>query len=153
MAIEGLLVDPEDEHYLTKYAWRAFHTRGLTYVRARPRAAGGRISLFLHNIIMNAPPGVEVDHRNGNGLDNRRANLRLATRSRNNSNRKLQGGTSPFKGVSWHKQAEKWRAQITDGKAYHLGLFISEEDAARAYDAAARLRFGEFARCNFKAAK
>jgi hypothetical protein len=101
---------------------------------------------------MNAPTGIEVDHRNHNGLDNRRSNLRLATGHQNQGNRRPQGGSPRFKGV--YLSRSKWVAQIRfGGSKRYLGRFTVEEDAARAYDAAARLIFGEFACTNFNLAK
>ena len=146
--ITDLLIDPEDEHYLTEHSWTLLQTHGLTYATAK----GG---LLLHRLIMNAPSGVQVDHRNGNGLDNRRSNLRIATNQQNHHNTKAhRDGTSRFKGVHWESGREKWQAQITTpgGKHKTLGRFTVEEDAARAYDRAAREAFGEFARCNFEEA-
>ena len=87
---------------------------------------------------------------NGNSLDNRRCNLRLCTNSQNQQNQTPQGGSSEFKGVYWRKRDKKWCAGIGhNGKQYYLGLFANEIDAARAYDAAARERFGDFSRANF----
>jgi hypothetical protein len=84
----------------------------------------------MHRLIVSAPPGVEVDHINGNKLDNRRANLRLATRRENGQNLRSRGGTSRYRGVSWHKASGKWRAGTRlAGKAYHLGCFTSEDEA------------------------
>jgi hypothetical protein len=96
-------------------------------------------------------PKTEVDHWNRDGLRNTRRNLRLATRSQNNANRRKQAGcSSGYRGVSWSKHASKWKAQISiDGKVCFLGYFASEVRAALAYDTAARERFGEFANCNF----
>jgi hypothetical protein len=97
-----------------------------------------------------------VDHINRNPLDNRRENLRVATSSQNNVNKgkiKAVNGketSSKFKGVSWDKKAQKWKARIKcDGMSTHLGYFDSEEDAARAYDNAAKDRHGEFENLNF----
>ena len=92
-----------------------------------------------------------VDHINGDGLDNRRANLRQATHKENARNRRLSvNNSSGYMGVGWSKAAKKWRAYISpDGRQVHLGLFTSPEDAARARDAAAQEQFGGFARLNF----
>jgi len=90
-----------------------------------------------------------VDHRNGNGLDNRRANLRPATKSQNGANRLIAASNkSGFKGVDLKKG--RWRAQIkVVGSKIHLGYFDLAEEAARAYDMAAIEAFGEFATLNF----
>lgn len=111
--------------------------------------SGGR--LLMHRFILSAAVGDEVDHRNGDGLDNRRGNLRHCTHRENLRNQRPQVGTSSgFKGVWWHRAGQKWAAGIcVTGKRLHLGLFIDERAAARAYDAAALEHFGEFARPNF----
>jgi hypothetical protein len=100
---------------------------------------------------MDAPKGLLVDHRNLNGLDNRRSNLRLATHGENNQNkRKRKGASSRYIGVSFEKRIKKWSARIMyKGKAIWLGNFKNEIDAALAYDKAARKYYGEFARLNF----
>jgi hypothetical protein len=100
-----------------------------------------------------------VDHRNGNTLDNRRCNLRLATRAQNvfNTAKRKAKATSKYKGVTWSKQASsngtkydgKWRAQIRhNSKLIHIGMFTNELEAARAYNSKAKELFGEFARLN-----
>ena len=93
-----------------------------------------------------------TDHRNGNGLDNRRANLRICTLSENRmSSRKREGCSSQYKGIAWDKYRQKWQAYINvDGKRQHLGRFEDEREAARAYDQAAKKRFGNFARLNLE---
>lgn len=93
-------------------------------------------------------PMCGVDHINGNGLDNRRVNLRLATSLQNQGNsRKRRNASSYYKGVSWYKPLKKWRAQIkVDKHVIHLGYFVSEEEAAIVYQEAAIAHFGEFAR-------
>jgi hypothetical protein len=105
----------------------------------------------LHRLIMNAPDGLLVDHKNGDGLDNRRSNLRLATHSQNQCNKRKKANTSSrFSGVYWDKAKRKWVARTKyQGKSIWLGVFDSEIDAARAYDAAAKKYYGEFARLNF----
>jgi predicted Zn-ribbon and HTH transcriptional regulator len=93
-----------------------------------------------------------VDHVDGNGLNNRRSNLRPATKSQNGANaRKNPGKTSRYKGVFWDRERSAWQAKImVNRKALSLGRFASEEDAALAYDLAAREAFGEFALTNFQ---
>ena len=142
--IEGVLVDPEDEHFLGAYHWRPLRCDHTTYAHAGS-------GLLLHRLIMGAPPALQVDHRNGNGLDNRRANLRLATRHQQQGNQGSRGGTSRFKGVSWDKKSGSWLAQIRNPAKHYLGHFADEDAAARCYDMAAREFFGDFAQLNFPA--
>src|SRR5690606_29091416 len=91
-----------------------------------------------------------IDHKDGNGLNNVRSNLRKATLAENNRNvRKQYGTTSRFKGVCWHLRMSKWVARIHyNGTAYYLGSFDDEREAARVYDDWARQLHGEFARTN-----
>src|SRR5262249_39337652 len=111
----------------------------------------GTHGIRLHRFILNAPPSVEVDHVNGDSLDNRRGNLRYSTRAQNNRNRgRTRANKSGFKGVSRQRGGGGFRAQMTrDGVVYYLGKFSTAIDAALAYDAAARRLHGEFARTNF----
>ena len=147
------LVDDEDYARLVAHKWCAMTNGHTSYaVRARSRRHGGRPGLILmHRIIIGATDEQIVDHENGNGLDNRRANLRFATESQNHWNQRPQvGRSSRFKGVSWHRLHARWRATIWfGGRSHALGYFSVETDAARAYDAAARTHFGAFARTNF----
>jgi hypothetical protein len=103
---------------------------------------------------MNAPKGKIVDHRDRNGLNNTKQNLRLATRSQNNCNTMHRRGSSKYRGVSREKETGKWKCKICfNGICIYLGLFEAEEDAARAYDKAAKELHGEFASLNFPAEK
>jgi hypothetical protein len=103
----------------------------------------------MHNLVL--PDVKKPDHRDGDGLNNTRANLRSATRSQNAMNRRKQKGTSSrFKGVSWNKREQKWKVKIMfNCRVINLGSFDSEKAAARTYDAAAKKYFGEFAKLNF----
>lgn len=110
---------------------------------------------LLHRVILARKlrrplrPGEEVDHINGNPLDNRRANLRLATRAQNARNSR-GWSSSGFKGVYWHKRRSRWQTEIRyNGQKRFLGYFDTPIEAARAYDDAARELYGEFAALNF----
>jgi hypothetical protein len=149
-------VDLEDLERAKQFKWYPQRARRIDgseriYVsRNIPARDGKKTMEKLHRFILNAAAGLDVDHVNGDGLDNRKSNLRECSRSQNNGNSNPRAGTSTFKGVSWHGQRNKWRAQIrANGKRQHLGLFTNEVDAARAYDEAAIQHFGEFARLNF----
>jgi len=107
-----------------------------------------RVAWFLHH---NNWPDEQIDHINGDRKDNRIENLRLTTSQQNNLNRgALKGTSSKYKGVDWHKATQKWRSSIKFNRTdKHLGVYVSEEDAARAYDKAARELHGDYARLNF----
>jgi hypothetical protein len=143
------LVDQADANLVLRNRWHVYEVRrsGRThgpYASAFNRGIGGIVS--MHKLITGWPL---TDHLNHDGLDNRRQNLRPATTSQNRQNQRPPiGGSSRFKGVSWHKRSRKWVAQM-GGEQHYLGSFASEEDAARAYDCAARQAYGEFAYLNF----
>lgn len=115
---------------------------------------GGEKTLQMHALLLPVDPPLTVDHANLNRLDNRRSNLRPATRADQQHNRGIpRNNRSGFKGVSFHGHTSRWRATIRiDGRHRHLGLFDDPTDAARAYDAAALDAWGEFARTNFAGA-
>jgi hypothetical protein len=105
----------------------------------------------MHRVILNAPKGMEVDHINRDGLDNRKVNLRLATTTQNVCNRYWRSKTSKYKGVHFDKSCGKYRTEITlNRKRIHVGKYDSEIEAAKAYDNAAKKYHGEFAYLNFK---
>lgn len=145
-------VDDEDFAALSGYRWH--YVAGYA-VRCPRKGEGGR-KIRMHRQILGVSPGVVVDHINGYGLDNQRKNLRVCTQRQNQFNRgkiKTRKATSIYKGV-WLAKAKTnpWRAHIrVNGKPTYIGSFATEEDAARAYDQAARKHHGEFARLNFKA--
>ncbi len=142
------LVDDEDFERINQYKWYAGKNKR-TYYAGRHFCS--RTTIRMHRVIMNAPKGMEVDHRDGNGLNNCKGNLRFCTQSQNQQNQQaLQGGTSLYKGVSSHTKDKKWRACITlNSKTYYLGNFYNEIKAALAYDEKAKELFGEFAYLNF----
>lgn len=145
------LVDDEDFEALVQFKWRAFAGPGVRthYATRMVRSdSGARTDVRMHRVIMAAPTGLEVDHIDGNGLNNQRSNLRIVTRSQNmqNQTRKGRGCSSRFKGVSWDTERGAWRAFIRiNGKKTALGVFRDEEKARDAYAAAAIRHFGEFA--------
>jgi hypothetical protein len=145
------LVDDADFDWLNQWNWYAQkHQYGnFRAMRSRGSRKNHQV-LYMHRVIMDAPKGIDVDHRNLNTLDNQRDNLRLATRSQNLQNtRKRPNKSSKYKGVSWHNIGKKWQARIAiNKKALYLGLFESEMDAAKEYNACATKYFGEFARIN-----
>lgn len=142
------LVDDSDYPLLSTMKWHALNQKGFFYA-ARSGVVGGKETVIhMHRLLLGFP-AVEIDHRDGNTLNNQRGNLRKASKSRNQANRrKNRNGSSRYKGVSRYEYG--WLAGIrVNGKRHHLGTFANESDAARAYDAAARREFGQFARCNF----
>lgn len=146
------LVDDADEDLVSRFRWVALKSRSVnvTILYARSRVEpGSERRQFLHTLLTGWPL---IDHVNGNGLDNRRENLRPCTRSQNGGNRlKHTPSSSRFKGVSVHPlDPTRWKATIGgQGVRRHLGLFSSEVEAALAYDRAARGQWGEFAALNF----
>jgi hypothetical protein len=136
------IVDDKDFNELNKYKWYVSHG----YVT---RKDNGK-AIFMHRVIMNTPEGMHTDHINHNKLDNRRENLRIVTNQQNQQNRKKEYiSSSKYKGVSWDKNLELWRANIkVDGKNIIIGRYTSEEAAGLAYNIYAIKYFGEFANIN-----
>ena len=137
------LVDEADYPALMDYVWLA-HPGGYSQGYADNRL------VLMHRWLMKPPPELDVDHINGSKLDNRRANLRVCTRSQNLMNKgRRRDSTSPYKGVTLMPSG-RWRAVVgCDGFRHHIGTFDTPEEAARAYDLKAGEVFGEFARLNF----
>lgn len=145
------IIDDEDYVLLSNYIWYAKKDKNSWYAAANKYDEAKHTIIKMHQIILGKRKGYVIDHINGNGLDNRKENLRFVTRSQNKMNQQNTYGSSKYKGVSWHKNAKKWTSYIRhNGKLTHLGLFSSEEEAARAYDSKAKELFKEFASLNNK---
>lgn len=144
------LVSDEDYPRVSQNEWRSYkHTLNHTAYAYRVGRKRGTPDIPLHRFLLGFP-SERIDHINGNGLDNRRENLRLATHTENMSNAHARkGALSKYKGVSKHSDG-KWSASITINKTQKwLGVHREELDAAIAYDRAAREAQGPFARLNF----
>jgi len=155
---EVALVDDADYEEVMKRKWHVTRSSRGGRLRRNLYAVGyknckpGYMNVLMHREIMGAPQGMDVHHINGNGLDNRRRNLRVCTHQENQCGRHSTWGLSRYLGVSKsHRGCRKpWRAVITSkGKEYYLGCFYLQEQAARAYDRAALRFHGEFAALNF----
>lgn len=135
-------VDDADFEYLSRFKWRLTEGYAVTGVQ----------STRMHRMIRPEAGELDIDHEDGDRLNNQRVNLRVCTRSQNIQNsrpRVCATKTSRFKGVNWNAATSKWRARIkAGGRHLPLGCHISEVDAAIAYDRAALCHFGEFARTN-----
>lgn len=143
-------VDDSDFIWLSVWKWRAFKVRGIYYAVRSVRIEGENRTIFMHRQIMNTPVGKETDHKDRDGLNNQRNNLRDCTHRQNNMNRK-SFGSSKYVGVSYSKIQNKYIARIRiNGEQVFLGSFKNEIKAAHAYDEAAKIHHGEFANLNFK---
>lgn len=156
------LVDDEDYDYLMQFKWHVIpHKNGTNFYAARGyrKEDGKKSTMLLHRELLNPVAffreagGIEVDHINGDPLDNRRCNLRIVTKTENNRNRSKSPHlktSSRFKGVSFHKRTGLWQAYIkTNDQMNRLGYFADETAAARAYDEGAKRLHGKFAKLNF----
>lgn len=143
------LVDDADFDWLSQWKWHVFDNgRGYRYAitKWRPEKGARQQTIYMHRQLLDAPRGLVVDHISGETLDNRRSNLRLCTPTENTRNSRA---IALYKGVN-RISRHRWMARIVvDGTTHYLGLYVTPEDAARAYDAAARRMYGEFARLNF----
>src|ERR1039457_2930911 len=147
------LISDRDWSLVRWFKWYALKDKnGRWYARSNVpiTGSGGQRNIKMHRLILDllGKPWIEIDHRNRNGLDNQRSNLRRACRKQNMGNRrKNDNNTSGIKGVHWHKVGGAWCAKIGRlGKRIHLGLFHTKREAAAAYRQAAKEYFGEFAR-------
>jgi hypothetical protein len=147
------IIDDIDYERISKNKFNAHKDRGRFYVTRTSLADGKKRLIYLHREIWEIhnepiPVGKEIDHINGDGLDNRLDNLRLCEHGQNLCNRCQQSNnnSSKFKGVSWNKKSQKWEVHVSHE---YLGLFTKEHEAALAYDKRAKELFGEYARLNF----
>jgi DNA polymerase III alpha subunit len=143
------LIDDEDYELVSQYKWHAVKDTNTYYACAYVKRSGYK-KIRMHRLIVKASSELQVDHIDGNGLNNQKKNLRLANNAQNHHNlRRVVEGTSKYKGVYKHTVNKNWIARITyEGKIVHLGVFKIETDAALAYNKAAVEHFGEFAFIN-----
>jgi hypothetical protein len=147
------IVDDEDYEYLSLKKWHSKpFGNGLAYACGKVWIPAEHKSknVKMHRVILGiTDPAIIVDHINRDGLDNRRVNLRVCSRTQNQANRVVSWGTSRYKGVAFDKKNENWEAYIGhQGKKIHLGKFDNEIDAARRYNEEALKLFGEFSMVN-----
>jgi hypothetical protein len=142
------IIDADDVPLVDAWNWTTIVGLSNVYAFRNYCKDKSKRTVYLHRAIMGEPDGFQVDHINGNGLDNRRVNLRLATRSQNQHNRGASSNnTSGFKGVTWHNGVKKWQAQIAFcGKNKYLGRYDTVEAAHAAYAEASIKYHGEFRR-------
>ena len=142
------LIDAGDGEVIGRHSWSAAWTGRRWYAR---RGYNNGTHVYMHRAILETPAGLDADHRNGDSLDNRRANLRNASESENMANRsKQRNNPSGYKGVRKHDEGNRFKAYIGfNRKKETIGWFDTAEAAARAYDERARELHGEFAQTNF----
>ena len=144
------IVDQKNYEWLNQYKWHALKNDHTFYAG---RTVNKKL-VRMHREILKAPYHLLVDHINRNGLDNREANLRLATKSQSNQNRlfrRRKSSRSRYKGVHWYQPGKNWMAQIcVNSKNKTIGHFVDEIEAAKAYDKAAKKYHKEFAVINFE---
>ena len=141
------IVDNSDYKSLCKNKWSVRPGHKTNYAYKTIKINVKRSTITMHQIIMSSKPGEQIDHINGNGLDNRRKNLRICTASQNRMNRGLQiNNQSGAKGVDWMPKRNKWRARIqVGGKQIHLGVFKNKIDAIKKYNSVVVKIHKEFA--------
>lgn len=151
------IVDEEDFEFINQWKWCAvrkankyYATRKymLSYDRATKKVKNKTV--YMHRLIRSAGIGEEIDHINGDSLDNRKENLRFCTHMENLQNRPVRSiAKSGYKGVTWDKKVKKWFVRCTANNVnIHGGYFLDKDEAARVYNALAIKHHGEFARLN-----
>lgn len=148
--ISAIVDDDDYDRIMSFGAWNCSRSLHVWYAHKNHGGRKNRKCLMMHRVIMNAPDGLDVDHINGDGLDNRKENLRICTRSKNNASRRRCKSQTGYRGVQPENKSPNYIAQITvNRKRIWLGNFASPRLAARAYDLAAVSFFGEYATLNF----
>ena len=149
------IVDDNMFDYLNQWKWYVHNKKHTNYAARTEYFNGKKTKIYMHREILRVQ-GVQehnlTDHSNRNGLDNRLCNLRICTPKQNCMNRRPTGDTSKYKGVYYNSQKQKWVAQICYKKkrvSTHIGSYMTEIEAAKAYDTKALEMFGEYANCNF----
>lgn len=151
---EVALIDDCDYDLISRYKWQLLNHGKRKYAYTTYSVKNRTQHIYMHRLIMDTPKGMEVDHINFNGLDNRRANLRNCSKSQNHFNFRKAKSTSIYKGVTLVPSTGKWHARIKiNQKTIHLGTYVEEVDAAKVYDKAAIELAGEYAILNFPLVK
>ena len=147
---EYAIVDWDDFRKLSKHKWHAHKRHNLWYALRTINVNSKQKTIRMHRLVLKAKEGDYVDHINGNGLDNRKNNLRLCNHKQNAANSRIsKNNTSGYKGVCWDKSRSKWIATIrVNYRKLNLGRYDNILDAAAAYDRYAIMWFGEFAKTN-----
>jgi hypothetical protein len=147
------LVDDDDYEMLSKFKWNVYKYKHVSYVYRQIRVDSKIKAILMHREVMGVSDNsILVDHKDHDGFNNQKSNLRLANKIQNGYNRnKNKVANSKYKGVCWSKTNKKWMAQIcVNTQRMHLGFFADEIEAAKVYDVAAMKHHGEFANINFK---
>lgn len=145
-----VLVDDEDYELASKYRWSLSKTDGKTYACTAIGGRKNKKAFSMHRLLLDFPKGKCIDHHDGNGLNNQRNNIRIATDSQNQFNSdKPKTNSSGYKGVSWRRDKQKFQVQIKFNKNHiHAGYFDNVIEAAKKYNELALRHHGEFARLN-----
>lgn len=147
------MVDDEDFDELNKFKWSYYSSRRKEYAIRNSYTGKKHTTVRMHRQILNETnPEIFIDHEDGNGLNNQKLNLRRCSNKQNCANRRShENVTSNYLGVYWRNDSKKWRVSgVSDGKRFNIGHFDNEIDAAKAYDAWAKINHKEFANLNFK---
>lgn len=146
------IIDDEDYEIVSQYRWYLLKGKNTEYAcHKKTENAISLPTILMHRLVMNAPKGSQIDHINGDGLDNRKCNLRFCSHQENSRNSpKNWRGTSKYKGVGLCKRRKKWRARIKlNNKQVEIGCYNTEIEAATAYNMVALANFRQFARLNY----